>query len=167
MILKMSVPNPGNPLPGIPVLNRQRQFRINRESAALFCAALLQSLDMPNSALSVVFVGDGEMRGINRRYRGRDYATDVLSFSYGSVEIDGIAFLGDIVIAPAVAVGQAARNRVSPEQEMRRLLVHGTLHLLGYDHETDKGEMNRLQAKVLRRRFFLQPPSLMQSRKGG
>jgi len=121
---------------------------------------------MPGHVVSVVFVGDKEMRRINERYRGRDYATDVLSFSYGSVELDGIVFLGDIVIAPGIAFKQANQNRISPEQEMRRLLVHGILHLVGYDHETDQGEMNRLQVNLFRRSFFLKPPPLMQSRKG-
>jgi len=93
------------------------------------------------------------MRGLNRRYLRRNYATDVLSFSYGSVTMDGINFLGEIVIAPEVAVGQSTSRRLSPERELKRLLLHGILHLMGYDHETDKGQMNHFQAKLLRRKF--------------
>ena len=78
----------------------------------------------------------------------------MLSFGYGPEAIEGVPFLGDIVICPAVACIHASRYRVSREKEMRKLLLHGILHLLGYDHETDNGEMDRLQARVLRRRRF-------------
>jgi probable rRNA maturation factor len=70
-------------------------------------------------------------------------------------------FLGEILIAPEVAVSQAVRYAVSAEKELRKLLVHGILHILGYDHETDKGQMEQLQAKLLRRKLFSNPPSLL------
>lgn len=144
----------------IPVLNRQRRYRIDREAVAFFCSRLLQSLREEKRTLSVVFVGSGRMRSMNRRYRGKDYATDVLSFSYPETEIDGASFLGELVLAPEVAVRQALRYGVAPEVELRKLLVHGTLHLLGFDHEMDRGEMNRIQARLLRRKFFLDSPPL-------
>jgi len=97
---------------------------------------------------------------MNRRYRGKDYPTDVLSFRYGNGMVEGDWFLGDIVIAPSVALRQARRWQVAPEKEMHRLLVHGILHLLGYDHETDHGEMNNLQQRLLRRRFALRAMSV-------
>jgi probable rRNA maturation factor len=100
---------------------------------------------------------------LNCRHLGRDYPTDVLSFSYGKMTMEGKPFLGEIVIAPQVAVDQAIRNRMDPEKELRKLLVHGTLHLLGYDHETDRGQMNQMQTRVLHRKFFLKPPSLIES----
>ncbi len=102
------------------------------------------------------------MRSINHRYRGRDYATDVLSFSYGSLQMEGRTFLGEIIIAPAVATDQAIRHGASPEKELRKLVVHGMLHLLGYDHETDRGQMSQIQRKLLQRKFFLNPPPLAQ-----
>jgi probable rRNA maturation factor len=104
------------------------------------------------------------MRSINCRFLERNYATDVLSFSYGKLRMEGVLFLGEIVIAPEIAVNQAVRNGVSPEKELRKLLVHGILHLLGYDHETDRGQMNRIQTRLLRRKFFLDSPVLMQSK---
>ena len=107
------------------------------------------------------------MRRINKCYRNKDYATDVLSFSYGRVRMEGVYFLGEIVIAPRVAVVQAIRSGVSPEKELRKLLAHGALHLLGYDHETDRGEMNRFQARLIQRRFFSNPPPLMLSEATG
>ncbi len=68
--------------------------------------------------------------------------------------LEGKPFLGEIVIAPEIAERQAHYWRNNPEREVRKLLVHGILHLLGYDHETDGGEMNRLQRRLLRRRVF-------------
>jgi probable rRNA maturation factor len=142
---------------GIQILNRQRQFRIYRESVASFCAALLQTLDRPAWALSVVFVSAREMRAMNRRYLQRDYPTDVLSFSYEDIVMDGSPFLGEIVIAPGVAVSQAKRYGTDPGKELRKLLVHGLLHLLGYDHETDRGRMNRAQSRLMRRKSLNSP----------
>jgi len=121
---------------------------------------MLQSLNQPEHALSVVFVGAQKMRSLNRYYLKRNYATDVLSFSYRGVIMNDSPFLGEIIIAPEIAVTQAVRYGTRPERELRRLLVHGTLHLLGYDHEIDEGQMNRLQANVLRRKFFVNAPSL-------
>jgi probable rRNA maturation factor len=144
----------------IQVQNRQRRYKIYRESVALFCDTLLRTLDHPNQAVSIVFVGIQTMQSLNSRYRQRDYPTDVLSFSYGDITIDGIPFLGEIVISPEIAVHQAIRWGVRPEKELRKLLVHGILHLLGYDHETDRGQMNRIQTKLLRRKFFVDAPCL-------
>ncbi len=117
---------------------------------------------MPDRAVSVVFLGAREMRAINHKYRGKDYATDVLSFAYRGVNMEGMSFIGEVVIAPEIAADQAVKYGVKPEKELRKLLVHGTLHLMGYDHETDRGQMNRMQAKLMRRKFFDDPPLLTQ-----
>jgi probable rRNA maturation factor len=145
----------------IQVLNRQRQFRIRGRAVSAFCAEVLCSLEKTGPGLSVVFVNAREMRALNGNYRGRDYATDVLSFCYEDLRVEGRLFLGEIIVAPEVAARQAAQYRISAEKELRKLLVHGILHLLGYDHETDKGKMQRLQAKLLRRKMFSNPPSLL------
>jgi probable rRNA maturation factor len=104
--------------------------------------------------VSVVFVGRARMRQINSEYRGKDYATDVLSFAYHE-STDELPFLGEIVVAPDVARENAEQWSGAPEKEVRKLILHGLLHLAGYDHETDQGEMNRLQAKLMRRRAFV------------
>jgi len=101
------------------------------------------------------------MRSINSAYRGQDHATDVLSFSYEGMNVEGLSCLGEIVIAPEFAANQAIRYGISPDSELGKLLVHGTLHLLGYDHETDNGQMSRFQAKLLRRKFFLNSPPMI------
>jgi len=126
---------------------------------------VLKNLGVPVArSLSVVFVGAAKMQLMNFRYRRKDYATDVLSFCYKGAKLDGFSFLGEIVIAPEVAFNQAIRYGVQPERELRKLLVHGVLHLLGYDHESDQGQMNRLQTKLLRRKLVLNSPPLFDFR---
>jgi probable rRNA maturation factor len=100
--------------------------------------------------VSVYFCGDRRMRALNRRYRHTDRPTDVLSFP-----ACGGGLLGDIVISVPYATRQARRRRQPASAELDRLLLHGYLHLLGYDHETDQGQMEALEAR-LRRRFGLE-----------
>ncbi len=101
------------------------------------------------------FVAGDEMRDLNRRWRGKDRPTDVLSFPAGTREPDGRRHLGDIAVCYPVAREQARRARHSPEREVAVLALHGLLHLLGYDHEVDGGEMDRLEGHL--RRELLDP----------
>jgi probable rRNA maturation factor len=104
--------------------------------------------------ITIVLTGDAAMRRLNREWRGVDRATDVLSFP---AEDDGPRLrgqrrhLGDIVIASGVARRQAASARHAYATELKVLALHGLLHLLGYDHETDRGEMSRLEVRLRRR----------------
>lgn len=119
-------------------------------------ARVRRLLDRANRALgnrsreiSVLFCGDRLMAGLNRRWRGKERSTDVLAFP----ATEGTTgFLGDIVISIPYAARQARRRGESRAREVDRLLLHGYLHLLGFDHETDRGEMDALEAK-LRKRF--------------
>jgi probable rRNA maturation factor len=104
------------------------------------------------------------MRFLNYRYLNRNYATDVLSFAYQGIVLEGLPFLGEMVIAPEVAINAAVRYGVKPEKELRKLLVHGTLHLLGFDHEVDCGQMQGIQDRLTRRAFFMKPPSLLEKK---
>jgi len=99
------------------------------------------------------FVDEEEMRALNRQWRGKDRPTDVLSFPAGTVAPDGRRHVGDIAICFPVAREQARRRRHAPEREMAILALHGLLHLLGHDHETDDGEMERLE-RALRRELL-------------
>ncbi len=119
-----------------------------------FCEEVLCALEVSGRPLAVVFVSASRMRKLNRQYRGLDYATDVLSFAYQDEMLEGMPFLGEVVIAPEIARRQALLWRSGFEREVRKLLLHGILHLLGYDHDTDQGEMIRLQRRLLRRRVF-------------
>jgi len=96
-------------------------------------------------SLSIAVVADARVRDLNRRYRNKNAATDVLSFP---AEEPGE--LGDVVLALGVARRQAAGEGHSLTTEFRVLALHGLLHLLGYDHERDDGQMRRLEQRLLR-----------------
>ncbi len=100
-------------------------------------------------SVGVRFAGDRTVRRLNRDFRGRDEATDVLSFP-GLPSPEG-RHLGDIVISIPTAAKQAARRGAALEHEVRLLLLHGVLHCLGHDHETDQGEMEKLEGRLRRR----------------
>jgi probable rRNA maturation factor len=97
-------------------------------------------------SLTVAVTSDARVRALNRRFRGKDRATDVLSFPSGER-----AALGDVVIAAGVAAREAARAGHSLQAEFRVLALHGLLHLLGYDHEQDDGRMARLEQRLRRK----------------
>ena len=96
--------------------------------------------------VSLAFVGDARIRALNRAFRRMDAPTDVLSFPSGEPR-----FLGDIVIAAGVAGRQARRAGHTFGVEARVLALHGLLHVLGYDHETDQGQMEKLEARLRRK----------------
>ena len=97
--------------------------------------------------VAVVLAGDGLLRRLNRAYRGKDRPTDVLSFPGDG----GESGLGDIVISVATAERNARGLGRTLLQELDVLALHGFLHLLGYDHETDDGTMDRLEARLRKR----------------
>jgi probable rRNA maturation factor len=102
----------------------------------------------PDSAeLSVVFLNNKQMQAYNKRYRKKDYPTDVLSFPADQT-MDGERYLGDLLICVPKAAAQAEEKGHSLLREIRILLLHGVLHLLGYDHETDNGQMDRLEKRL-------------------
>ena len=102
----------------------------------------LDRLDREVSEVSIAFVSDEAMKDLNRRYRHQNRTTDVLTFP-GDAPL-----LGDIVISVDQARRQAADEKHSLPTEVRYLILHGILHALGYDHETDQGEMNALEVEV-------------------
>ena len=93
--------------------------------------------------LSIAIVSDRRMRALNRQFRGKDKATDVLSFP-----AESRGFMGDIVIAAGVSKRQAREAGHSAQTELRVLALHGLLHLLGYDHDGDDGRMARAEARL-------------------
>ena len=97
-------------------------------------------------SITVAVVPDARVRALNRQYRRKDQPTDVLSFAS-----NGPGFLGDVVIAAGVARRQAREAGHSLQTELRVLALHGLLHLLGYDHETDTGQMSRLERRLRRK----------------
>jgi probable rRNA maturation factor len=98
-------------------------------------------------SMTIRIAGATEVRALNRKYRRKDYATDVLSFPLGE-KLPGGFYAGDILICRTVAEKQARQNDHSPDKELLLLMIHGMLHLHGLDHEKDRGEMLALQKQL-------------------
>ena len=134
----------------IEVVNRQRKVPLDLETWELFTSRALKATasELPN--VTIAFVSDRHMRELNRQWRGKKGTTDVLSFPAGEDEFanpDG-SNLGDVVISVEQAARQAKDHDLTLNEEIAQLILHGLLHLCGYDHETDEGEMNRLELRL-------------------
>src|SRR5215468_4020770 len=135
----------------VEIINRQRLRKIDRDRAAALSRAVLDSIGRAEAVLTVTFIRDRAMRRLNRDYRGIDGPTDVLSFAYHEEEAsacDETSHIGDVVISVETAGRYARELGLSFDREIELLVIHGALHLAGYDHETDNGEMNRLERKL-------------------
>lgn len=132
------------------IKNRQRHRPLDKARITQAAGNILSLLDQPTAELSIVFVGDKKMKELNSAYRGIKKTTDVLSFEAG-IPITGGAgiILGDIVISIPKAESQAEEYGTGFYGELYRLLIHGTLHLLGYDHERSAGEACRMEKKEM------------------
>jgi len=108
---------------------------------------------LSDSEVSVKFTSDAEVRALNSAWRGKDKATNVLSFPMAAeAELASAQLLGDVVLAHGICAAEAAERKVAIEVHAAHLVVHGTLHLLGYDHETsdeDAGEMEETERRAL------------------
>ncbi len=126
------------------IFNRQRKINLNAGDFQEFADKLpAQITETGKKSFAVAFVSDRKMRELNRDFRGKNKTTDVLSFPFEPDEFDETDnFLGDIVISAEQAARQASENNLEIEIEIKQLILHGVLHLCGYDHETDDGEMN-------------------------
>jgi probable rRNA maturation factor len=137
----------------IEVVNRQRKMPMDEERWRAFVARALRAVPADGAGATVAFVSNRAMRELNKRWRGKRGTTDVLSFPSGQEEFERSegASLGDVVISVEQAARQAAAHGLDFEGEVRQLILHGLLHLCGYDHETDGGEMNALELRLRRR----------------
>jgi probable rRNA maturation factor len=140
------------------ILNRQRSVRVPVKDLNEFLARARRALRLPAESVGVCLVTNDEMARWNRQYRGKRGPTDVLSFRAADQNRTGpkpqknswSLYLGDVAIAPAIARRNARRFSRTLGQEMRILILHGMLHLLGYDHETDEGQMDRRELRLRR-----------------
>jgi probable rRNA maturation factor len=130
---------------------------IDAEAVARLVTRVLDEEGVENAEASVEFVGERRIRALNAEHRGNDQVTDVLSFPLEDAG-EGLGhalaggpprLLGDVVVCARQALRQARADALPPALELALLLVHGTLHLLGYDHETDAGQMALRQAELL------------------
>lgn len=134
----------------IDVVNLQRKHRLELREFREFSKLLISTVhEAFGKTFSVALVPDDRMKQLNELFRGKNTTTDVLSFPHEPDEFDPDKDnLGDIVISVEQAQKQAAENGLTLETEIKQLILHGLLHLCGYDHETDKGEMNARELEV-------------------
>ena len=141
-------------------LRRQaRNPAVDGPAVKRFARAVLAGEGVTDGALTVVLTDDARIRTLNRDFRDRDRATDVLSFPMGEEE-DGVYYHGDVVVSLQRAVSQAPRWNNTPEAELARLVTHGILHLLGYDHHTP-ADGRRMKAAERRALTAYRPGTLM------
>jgi probable rRNA maturation factor len=149
------------------ILNRQRAVRVARRPLELFLARVQQALGFAQADVTICFVSDSEIARMNEAFRKKKGPTDVLSFPATpnrapaslprrrkhnrARKVKSTVFLGDIAISPATARRNAKKLGHSLPSELRVLILHGVLHLLGYDHETDRGLMDRVEGRLRRR----------------
>lgn len=131
------------------VLNKQSRIPLNVKRFEAFAALAVRAIpETRNIPPFITFVDDEEMRRLNRDYRGTDSTTDVLSFGYNAEKFEVADSLGDIVISAEQASRQALENGFDLDHEIVQLILHGILHLCGYDHETDSGEMDARETEL-------------------
>lgn len=109
---------------------------------------ILRTLENEDSEISLTFVDDADITEINRQYLGRNYPTNVIAFSMNEGEFGGVNpnILGDIIISTETALRDAEAEDLSLEDELDYLIIHGVLHLLGYDHELP-GEAEEMKGR--------------------
>src|SRR5580704_17854254 len=148
------------------ILNQQRQVKVPIFSLEKFSTKVRRILHIPASAVTICLVTNAEIAKWNRLSRGKNRPTDVLSFTTdephskqrilklpgkgATVALRAVSaseYLGDIAIAPVVARQNARRLGRDFDAEMRILILHGILHLMGYDHEADQGQMDRREMR--------------------
>jgi probable rRNA maturation factor len=142
--------------------NRQRVVRVRVRPLEEFLKNVEAEIGLGPECVAVRLIGDAEMARLNEKYRKKKGPTDVLSFPAAAdaakpgtlrrqVRKAGGEFLGDIAISPTLARRNAKLLGRQLPEELKVLILHGVLHLLGYDHETDRGEMERIEVRLRRK----------------
>ncbi len=143
-------------------MNRQRAVRLARRPLESFLRRVKSELGLQGAGLTVRLVSDAEIARMNETFRKKNGPTDVLSFPTlarrwpvrlrrGSKSVKPGKYLGDIAISPATAQRYAKEYGRKLSSELQVLILHGVLHLLGYDHESDRGKMDRIERKLRKR----------------
>ncbi len=150
----------------IEVINRQRKIKVSSKKVISRIRKIVSYLYETKDknlfkitiknpiflSISVIFIGNKKMKELNFKYRGKNSTTDILSFPYLESEPSGNLFLGEIIINPTKVLLQAKQYDKTFWQELDRILAHGILHLIGYDHEASSYKaikMHKLEEKIL------------------
>ncbi len=142
------------------ILNRQRRIALAVEPLTRFCERVRCELGFPEESVTICFLSDRAMARLNRKFRDKQGPTDVLSFPASRTKARSLRgwrqtradhYIGDIVISPETARRYANRRSRGLASELRMLILHGMIHLAGYDHENDNGEMMHLERRLRRR----------------
>ena len=133
-----------------------KKLFLTKKQVTEWANAVAAEVNLNDFEVSIFFCSDEQIRTLNRDYRSLDEVTDVLSFSQSEGEDVGFPIgkrrqLGDIVISLSQTLRQAAEDNHDPIAEEKMLILHGILHLLGYDHVTDNGEMMQLQEEIIKK----------------
>ena len=137
----------------VELIRRAAGRKISSRRLKQIALAVLQLTEQQDAELSLAMIGNAEMQKLNARYRHKDYPTDVLSFPSAKNLPAEPRLLGDVIISVDKAAAQAKERRRTLDQEMATLLIHGIVHLLGYDHERsakDARIMTRIEKKIAR-----------------
>jgi len=134
------------------IVNRQRRVAVALSPLQQFYERARLELGFAPESVGIQLISDDAMARLNETYRKKSGPTDVLSFpANGSRPAPGAEYIGDIAISPETARRNARRYSRSLPMEMRVLILHGMIHLAGFDHETDHGEMDRLERRLRKR----------------
>ena len=137
------------------IFNRQRKHAVSVPRLEKLSRKLCRYLKLPQCEFTLILSNDRKIRRLNWLFRHKDQPTDILTFPSSPTDRKDDPFenqsLGDMMVSVETAYRQAIRQRHSLEREIDILLIHGVLHLLGYDHETDQGQMRRRERRLQRR----------------
>jgi probable rRNA maturation factor len=134
------------------IVNRQRRVPVAVEPLKDFYERVREALRFPPESVTIQLISDDAMARLNRTYRKKQGPTDVLSFPANGAKAHREGdYVGDIAISPETARRNARRFSRALTAEIRILILHGMIHLAGFDHETDHGEMDRLERRLRRR----------------
>jgi probable rRNA maturation factor len=137
----------------VEIVNRSGEGKVSCRRLKKKAERILDFLKRSQVELSIALIGNPEIQELNARYRKKNEPTDVLSFPSGDPLVHGVELLGDVVISLEQAEKQARKKKQKLEQELETLLIHGILHLLGYDHERSQRDakiMRGMEKKVRR-----------------
>jgi probable rRNA maturation factor len=137
----------------VEIVQRGAGKKLSSRKIKKIALVILELVAEKNAELSLALIGNLEMKKLNGQYRNKDYPTDVLSFPVEGIMPEETRLLGDVIISVDKAIEQARARGRSSEQELITLLIHGVVHLLGYDHERsarDARAMGRLEKRIYR-----------------